>query len=120
MKWMKAIGVGILIWILIFVEISITMIGLKLPDLYVWLIHYIFLMFIVILGVNIHYKKKDSVNGFVLGFVLLIVGIVLDLSITIPFFVKDYAGYFSNIYMLMGFVELIVIAGIYDIARKKR
>lgn len=51
---------------------------------------------------------------------MLIVGIILDLIITVPMFNNfDYAGYYSNLYMLVGFLESVVIVGIYDLARKK-
>ena len=123
MKALRAILVGVLLWILIFIEISITMIGLKLSDLAVWIIHYILLIPFAILCAWIYYKKKNKLNGFLFGISILIVGIILDLIITVPLFIitqgGSYTDYLSNIYLLIGFVELIIITGIYSLLRKK-
>ena len=122
MKTLRAILLGALIWLLIFVEISITMIGLKLSDLTVWIIHYILLIPIAIFCARFYYKSSDKVNGFLLGLVMLIVGIILDMTTTIPLFIipqgGGYSTYFSNVYMLIGFLELVLIVGIYDLVKK--
>lgn len=122
MKTLRAILLGALVWLFIFVEISITMIGLKLTQLVVWAIHYIVLIPIGIFCVWLYYKSGDKLNGFALGLVMLITGIVLDLIVTVPLFILPqgggYSTYFSNYYMLAGFVELILIAGIYGAMRK--
>jgi membrane protein YdbS with pleckstrin-like domain len=121
MKTPRAIGLGVLVWLLIFIEISITMIGLKLSETIVWMIHYIFLIPIVVFCAWLYYKSRDKVNGFLLGVIMLVVGIILDMIITVPLFGNmDYLTYFSNLYMLPGFLESVVIVGLYDILRKKR
>jgi hypothetical protein len=123
MKTLKAISLGVLLWILIFIEISITMLGLKLSDTTVWIIHYTLLIPFAILCAGIYYKSKDKINGFALGLVFLIVGIILDMIVTVPLFIipqgGGYGTYFSNMFMLSGFLELIVLVGIYDLLRRK-
>ena len=123
MKTLRALSMGALVWVLIFIEISITMIGLKLSETVVWVAHYFVLIPIAILCSWLYYKSKDSINGFVLGIVFLIVGIVLDMIVTVPLFIipqgGGYGTYFSNIFMLSGFLELIVLVGIYDLLRRK-
>ena len=123
MKWIKAILLGALIWVLIFIEISIFQVGLGLNEMIGSIIHYVLLIPIVILSVWLYYKSGDKINGFVLGFVFLIVGVILDLIITIPLFIipqdGSYASFYSSIYMWIGFVELILISGIYDRVKNK-
>ena len=115
---------GVLLWVFIFIEISITMIGLKLPNTTVWTIHYILLIPFSILCAKFYYKSKDNVNGFVLGIVILIVGIILDMITTVPLFIipqgGNYGTYFSNMFMIAGFIELVVIVGIYDLMRRNK
>jgi len=41
MNILRAAGIGALFWLIIFVEISITMIGLKFPDWMTYLVHYV-------------------------------------------------------------------------------
>lgn len=123
MKTLRVILVGVLLWILIFVEISITMVGLKLSDSAVWIIHYLFLIPIGILCARIYYKSHDKLNGFLLGFILLVVGTILDAVITVPIFIipqgGSYAAFFSDWTMLIGGLELIVVTGLYDFLRGK-
>jgi len=121
MKLGRAIAVGILIWVLIFIEWSIMLFIPVLKDaLYLqWLIHYIVLFFLAILAAHLYYKSKDKVNGFALGLVLLIIGIILDIIVTVPFFIEEgYVFYFSNIYLWIGFIELIIVVWFYKLIKK--
>lgn len=120
MKSLRAILLGALIWVLIFVEISITMIGLKLSELTSYIIHYIFLIPMGIFCAWLYYKSKDKINGFLLGVIFLLVGVILEVIITIPMFIKgDYVGYFSSYYLWIGMIELVLVVGIYDLIIKK-
>jgi len=119
MKILRAILIGALLWALIFIEWSIIMFAPILKDLGSWqyLIHYIVLIPIVIFGAYYYYQSKDKVNGFVLGLVMLLVGIVLDAIITVPLFTipqgTGYLEFFFSISMLVGFTEYVAISGIY-------
>ncbi|MBC8501233.1 MAG: DUF5367 family protein [Nanoarchaeota archaeon] len=125
MKVLRAILIGALLWALIFVEWSIIMFAPVLKDLGNWqyLIHYIVLIPIVLFGASYYYKSKDKVNGFLLGLVMLLTGIILDAIITVPFFTSPqgvgYIKFFFSISMLVGFVEFIAISGIYWIKKIK-
>lgn len=126
MKVLRAILLGILLWVLIFVEISVFMIGLGLTGVIKHIIHYAFLIIFTALGAAIYYKTKDKLNGFVLGIFWLLVGNVLDLTITIPMFTAKnyetlaaaYSGFYSDIYLWLGFLMVIIVAGIYSITKK--
>ena len=71
----------------------------------------------------LYYKSKDKVNGFLLGVFIVVVGIVLDMIITVPLFIipadGSYATYFSGIYLILGLIEGVLVVGAYDLARKK-
>ena len=88
MRLLRGILIGVLLWVIIFVECSIIIFTPGLKDLGNWqyLIHYLVLIPIVIFGVNYYYKCKDKVNGFLLGLVMLISGLILDAIITVPLF----------------------------------
>jgi len=120
MKTLRAILLGVLLWILIFVEISIFRIGLKITGWTQYLIHYVFLIVFVVLCAAIYYKSKDKFNGFGLGLLLLLVGNILDLAITVPIFLKgDFSGFYINVWLWVGFLLVIVTSGIYDLGRKR-
>lgn len=119
MRCGKVGWLGILLWVVIFIEISLTKIAFGLSDLAVWTTHYILLIPFAVFIASRYYKCKDRVNGFVLGLVVVIVGIVLDAIITVPFFMNGhYSIYFSQPTLLVGFFEAIVIFGVYDILRR--
>jgi len=128
MRTLRAILLGILLWILIFVEISIFKIGFGLTGAVQYLIHYICLIVFTIIGAAIYYKRKDRFNGFVLGIFWLLVGNILDLIITIPMFTAKnygslsaaYPGFYSDIWLWLGFLIVVVVTGVYGTARKKR
>jgi len=120
MRILRAVGVGVLVWVLIFVEISIFQIGLQLTKLFAEIIHYLLLIPIGIIGARIYYKSEDGINGFLLGLFVLIVGIILDAVITIPVFLEgNYADFYSDPFLLVGFLVLVVVFGTYDLARMK-
>ncbi|MEI6058669.1 MAG: DUF5367 family protein [archaeon] len=122
MKWLRGLLIAALIWLLIFIEISVTMIGLKLTNQTSWIIHYIFLVPIVFFCTGLYYRTKDKTKGFFLGLYFLAVGIILDMIVTVPMFIipqgGNYMTYFSNLYMLAGFVESVILVSVYDVIRR--
>lgn len=125
MKLLRTIWIGALIWALIFVEWSIIIFTPFLKDLGNWqyLIHYLILIPIVIFGVSLYYKSGYKINGFLLGTFLLIIGIILDAVVTVPLFTIPqgigYLEFFSSIFMIIGYVELILVSGVYWIKKIK-
>jgi RsiW-degrading membrane proteinase PrsW (M82 family) len=119
MNHTRLILTGIIVWALIFVEWSIIIFAPILKDLgnWQWLIHYIVLIPIVWLGASIYYQKKSKVSGLKVGIGMLIVGIILDSLVTVPFFVapqgETFSSFFLNPFMLVGFAILLVTAWYY-------
>ncbi|OGJ20849.1 hypothetical protein A3K73_07305 [Candidatus Pacearchaeota archaeon RBG_13_36_9] len=120
MNILRVILAGILLWVLIFVEISIFQIGLQITGVTGSVIHYILLIPIGVFCAWFYYRGKDKTNGFLLGLVMLIVGTILDLVVTMPLFLEgDYIGFYSDPFLLVGFLVAVVVVGTYDLARKR-
>tara|TARA_Y100000310_G_scaffold316091_1_gene367431 strand:- start:614 stop:973 length:360 start_codon:yes stop_codon:yes gene_type:complete len=119
MKIKRAIGYGIVLWLLIFVWWSILVMtpALEGMDSLQWLIHIILLIPAAIFCAHRYYQKKDKTNGFLLGFVFLLTGTVLDLAITAPFF-TGYTEFYSSPFLWIGFAVMICTVGIYKLVKK--
>ncbi len=115
----RAIKTGVLVWAAIFIEWSIIIFTPILKDLGNWqyLLHYILLFPIVYYSIQYYYKNKGKVNGFALGLVVLLVGVILDSIITVPLFTipqgVGFVDFFFNPLMLIGYAELIMVSGYY-------
>tara|TARA_Y100000310_G_scaffold256261_1_gene264031 strand:- start:136 stop:702 length:567 start_codon:yes stop_codon:yes gene_type:complete len=117
MKWKRAIGLGVLLWLLIFVWWSVLMFSGATESMQ-YILHYILLIPGAILVAWLYYRSSDRVNGFLLGIVMLLAGAILDILITIPFFVGSYADFYLSPLMWIGFLELILVIGLYDLVHK--
>jgi hypothetical protein len=118
-KTLRAILSGAITWILIFVlwTAMIFIPVLKDSEILQYVIHYVVLIPIVILGSSYYYKSNDKTNGAILGLVMLATGLILDAIITVPFFTKPqgtgYAEFFINPLIWVGFVEFVIITYFY-------
>lgn len=122
MKFWRAVLTGALIWILIFFEVSILMLGFKLepPDSFYYIIHYILLFGFILLSSLIYFRKAKTglVHGLWLGIIFILVGIVLDSIITIPLFMKfDYSFLISG-GLLVGYIMTLIVCMIVGLLKK--
>jgi hypothetical protein len=119
MNFKRAIGYGALLWILIFIWWSVMVMAPSLEgmDSLQWIIHIILLIPAAIFCAHRYYRKKDNTNGFLLGLVFLLTGIILDLLITAPFF-TGYTGHFSSLFLWIGFAVMVCTVGIYKLVKK--
>lgn len=111
MKLWRGVLTGIILWVVIFFEVSILMFGFGLQDgTTYYVIHYILLALFLIIASLVYFKKakKGAVEGLLLGLIFVITGAVLDAVITVPLFVKDYSLFF-NANMLPGYLESIIL-----------
>lgn len=117
MNWKRAFIGAIVLWALIFFEVSILMYGLNLspPSIEYYVIHFIALaIFIILITVSYFHSKRIKLGfkeGLEVGLVFVITGIILDSLITVPLFVKNY-GFLLRGDILAGIVETVAIAGI--------
>ncbi len=121
MRILRVILAGILLWVLIFVEISVVQVGLHIIDVVGNIIHYILLIPMGIFCAWVYYcSNREKTSGFLVGLVMVITGVVLDLVITVPLFREmDYFGFYSSPFLWVGFLIAIVVIGTYDLARKR-
>ena len=118
MNFKRSILFGGLLWILVFVWWSIMMFvpGLKDMQTLQYIIHYILLIIAASLITGSYYKSKEKINGFVLGLIFLVVGIVLDAIITVPLFTSaqgtGHMEFFFAPLMLLGYLILVITVGI--------
>ena len=122
MKTWRAIGTGALLWVLIFVEVSILMFGFGLitASSTYSIIHYILLTILTVICVLIYFRKVkvSFTEGVLLGLVMLATGILLDVIITVPLFVKNWA-YFLDPKLLVGYFWGFLIAVIIGSIKRK-
>lgn len=121
MNWTRTIITGIILWIIIFFEVSILMFGFKLDGAAYNITHYIVLAVILIVVGLVYFKGEDVktgvVEGLLVGFIFVAIGIILDAIITVPLFTYDYS-FFLNPYLWIGYLEIILILAIIGEASK--
>lgn len=50
------------------------------------------------LGAHIYYRKGHTTNGFVLGFSMFLVALILDVLITVPFLILPNGGTYTSFF----------------------
>lgn len=109
----RAIGFGIMFWVLAFVVISILMFspwfkdGEMRQNITWWILE----IPITLLLAKWYFKKvtPTAKNGLVLGVLGLITGSILDAAITVPLFVKSYSLFFGNWLMYVGYGIVLLL-----------
>ena len=109
----RAILFGVLLWVFVFVIISIIMFipalaGRRLTQSIIfWVVN----IPLVLLLAKWYFKTVVPTvkNGLILGVLSLIVTTVLDLIITVPLFVKSYAAFYGDWTLYVGYAEIIII-----------
>lgn len=115
MKFKQPVLFGILFWLIIFVEVSI--IGFS-PDLSAMgpfgfefnqtgqVIHFIAIVLIAAILARLYYKKENPplIEALQVALIILATGIILDVVITVPLFIKNYAVFFGDVNLWIGFV----------------
>lgn len=109
----RLVGFSVLIWIAIFVVYSIIMFmpWFKGNDLRIHVGFYVLLLPLTLAWAKLYFREDPPTwkKGLYLGLAALLIGTVLDLIITVPFFVKSYTVYYGNWLLYVGFLEMIVI-----------
>ncbi|HLD72600.1 MAG TPA: hypothetical protein VJA23_03365 [Candidatus Nanoarchaeia archaeon] len=110
-NWKSILSYGTLLWILIFMEVSIIMFIPGLSVLTQNIFHLVILPLLALFCFVKYFKSTtaSAKTGFLAGIYFLIIGTVLDLIITIPLFVKDYALFYSSWWLWAGYLEVMII-----------
>ena len=125
MNTKRAILSGILLWVLIFFEVSILLFGFKLAQgaTAYYISHYILLVILVVISSLVYFKerkiKANFKQGVLLGICFILVGVVLDSIITIPLFLKMDYSFLISMEMLMSNILVIVVSGVVGLVKKK-
>lgn len=114
----RAVGFGVMLWILIFVLISILMFTpwFKDSEMRIQIAWWVLEIPMVLLLAKWYFRVVEPTikKGFLLGLTALVVGNILDLIITIPLFVSQqseqpYLEYYADWKMWFGFVLLLAL-----------
>ncbi len=93
----RALGFGVMMWILIFVAVSIIMFlpFLEGREVLPYLIYWVVLVPMVLFSAKWYFRVDPPTlkKGFFLGVIGVLVGTVLDLIITIPLFIAQDISY---------------------------
>lgn len=119
MKIKRAIIIGILIW-----SIGITLYSLSYvlpilenPETQANLVLFIAVMPLVWLGCRFYYKKDSQTHGYLVGLTLLLIAVVLDALITVPFLVIPKGGshysFFTELEFWIIAIEFLLVATLY-------
>ena len=103
----------LLLWLFIFIIVSLLMIvpGLKDQTFFRYLILWVLLVPIVLFFAKWYFNMDEPTTkkGIVLGIIALVVGELLNVIITVPLFIKSYSLFYSNIYMYIGMLEVLLL-----------
>jgi hypothetical protein len=119
MKLTRAIGIGIIIWIIgvSMYTVSFYIKILKDPELQANIFLSLGILPAVWLGTKLYYRKKSTTKGYWLGLTFFLVATVLDALITVPFLMAPYGGTHYDFFTANGFwligLEFIVTTTVY-------
>lgn len=113
MNYKRAIKTGVMLWISVLIIFAALLAVPALADAPLWrAIIFGILLVPVTLFLAKWYFKMDSPNykkGIYLGLIALAVSLLLDLSITIPVFVKSYLVFFSDWLVYASSAEVLAL-----------
>lgn len=126
MKTVKALGIGILIWILGVSAFSATYMLPISEDRHLQANIGLALVvpFLVWLGAWLYYKKVKSTHGSMLGSLMLLASATLDALITVPLLIipngGSYTSFFGSIDFWLIALEFVAVATLYWYAKVRR
>ncbi|SNY92354.1 DUF5367 family protein [Flagellimonas pacifica] len=119
MKTVRAIGIGVLIWIL---GVSTYVLSFYLPimddrDQQANAVLFAVVIPLVWTGAGLYYKNGHAVHGWQLGQILFLTSVTLDALITVPFLIIPNGGSYYAFFTDLGFwliaLEFMVVAALY-------
>ncbi len=113
MNYKRAIVFGLMLWLAIFIVLSLLMFipVLKESNWAVNIVFWILLVPMVLLLSKWYFKQEPPTvkKGLVLGIIALSVSIVLDILITVPFFVGSFAVFFGDWMLWAAMFEILLL-----------
>jgi len=114
MNKIAAILIGIFLWGLTLLEIIILKLGLKLQKTAEYYVAYFIVLAIFLIAASWTYftfQEPSLSSGLKAGIILIIIGIILDLIITIPMYTHNYYFIISN-WKLASYLLILIIPAI--------
>ena len=119
MKHVRAIGIGVVIWIIgvSLYALSFYIPILENPELQANIFLSIGVVPLVWFGSKLYYRKNNTTKGYLLGLVFFSIAAVLDALVTVPLFIEPYGGSYYSFFTAMGFwligMEFVITATCY-------
>jgi hypothetical protein len=110
-KLLRAILMGVLVWVVIFFEVSILIFGFNIspPSIFYYIINYTVLISITSIVSYFYFNYKSQIiESLLFGIGLTLISISLDSLITIPLFIKDYS-FLVRPDLLIGYLVMIIV-----------
>ena len=113
----RSILFGVLLWAIIFVVLSLLMFTPFLAGkVLLWHIVFWVLLVPIVLGLCKWYFKENPPTmkkGVLLGVAALVIGIVLDMALTMPLFILpqggSYVAFYSDRMLYFGMAEVLIL-----------
>lgn len=119
MKHVRAIGIGIFIWIIgvSLYTFSFYIPIMENPELQANIFLSIGVVPLVWFGSKLYYRKNNTTKGYWLGLVFFSIAAVLDALVTVPLFIEPYGGSYYSFFTAIGFwligMEFVITATCY-------
>ena len=119
MKHVRAIGIGVVIWIIgvSLYALSFYIPILENPELQANIFLSIGVVPLVWFGSKLYYRKNNTTKGYWLGLVFFLIAAVLDALVTVPLFIEPYGGSYYSFFTAIGFwligMEFVITATCY-------
>lgn len=119
MKHLRAISIGIIIWI---IGVSIYTISfyipiLEDPEFQANILLSLGILPVVWLGAKLYYSKKSTIKGYWLGLVFFLTATILDALITVPYLIIPDGGSYYSFFVAAGFwligIEFVAMSTVY-------
>ncbi|WP_421806895.1 DUF5367 family protein [Flagellimonas sp.] len=119
MNYLRAFGIGVVIWIIgvSLYTFSFYIPILENPELQANIFLSIGVVPLVWFGSKLYYRKNNTTKGYWLGLVFFSIAAVLDALVTVPLFIEPYGGSYYSFFTAIGFwligMEFVITATCY-------
>jgi hypothetical protein len=105
MKQIRAIGIGIIIWLIgvSMYTVSFYIPILEDPELQANILLSLGILPVVWFGAKLYYRKRSTIKGYWLGLIFFLTAGVLDALITVPYLIVPTGGTYYDFFTAIGF-----------------
>lgn len=123
MRLLRAILLGVVLWLGIFFEASLLMTILNSNNSQIYYcLHFLFAsLFVIVLSLFYFYPRKVGkgfLNGILVGLVFFVISVILDSIVTIPLFLNMDYGFLIRTDILLMELWGIILCGIVGLIKK--